>query len=167
MSTGRLRAAVAVLLTGFVVGCAGDGNEGGEGDPASQPANLAFIDVAATSAVSGEIAPAVARFFSYDFRQLDEHSAQIMADSTAKYWAEVEPTLGVVRQVASAQQVVTTAEVVATSVHLLEPSRAELLLFLNRNTTRTGVAPQQEPSSIIVTAARIGPAWKLDGMRVL
>lgn len=161
MRTGRTRTVVALLLAGLVAGCAG------EATPPPPPANLAFVDVEATRAVSDEVAPAVARFFSYDFRQLDEHASQIMADSTAGYWAQVEPTLVVVREVASSKQVVTTAEVVATSVHVLEPARAELLLFVNRSTTQAGGPPQVEPSSVTVTAARIGPAWKIDGMTVL
>lgn len=168
MRIGRLRSAVALLLAGpvvaLVVGCT---DEPSAADPASRPANLAFVDVAATTAVSDEIAPAVARFFSYDFRDLDKHTAQIMADSTAAYWTQVEPKLAVVRSVAVSRQVVSSADVVAISVRMLEPSRAELLLFVDRNTTQVDAAPHREPSSIIVTAARIGPAWKLDGMRVL
>ncbi|MGQ0775919.1 MAG: hypothetical protein ACT4NY_16120 [Pseudonocardiales bacterium] len=163
MRSGRWRAVVAVLLAGLVASCAGEASVAA---PAALPANLAFIDVEATAAVSDEIAPAVARFFSYDFRQLDEHSAQIMADSTAAYWAQVEPTLEVVRSVATSRQVATTSEVVATSVRVLEPSRAELLLFVNRSTTQADAPAQREPSSIIVTAAQIGPNWKIDAMTV-
>lgn len=163
MRTSRLRTVAAVLLAGLAAGCAG---QRGQASPPPRPANLAFIDVEATSTVSDQIAPAVARFFSYDFRRLDEHASTIMADSTAGYWAKVEPTLGIVRSVAASQQVVTTSEVVATSVRVLEPGRAELLLFIDRDTTRAGAPPHREPSSVIVTAARIGPTWKIDGMTV-
>lgn len=163
MKRGVGRVVGAVLVAGVVAGCAG---EASTGTPEALPANLAFVDVEATAAVSDQIAPAVARFFSYDFRRLDEHSAQIMADSTASYWAEVEPTLEVVRSVATTRRVTIASEVVATSVRVLEPSRAELLLFVNRSTTLADAPPHREPSSIHVTAAQIGPNWKIDGMTV-
>lgn len=162
----RSRIVIALLLTGLVLGCTDEADEAETRLPPG-PANLAFIDVEATAAVSAEIAPAVARFFSYDFRNLDVYSAQILADFTAGYSAQVEPTLEVVREVAVSKQVVTTAEVVATSVDVLEPSRAELLLFVDRVITEADGPPQREPSSVLVTAARIGPVWKIDGIRVL
>ncbi|MGH3914942.1 MAG: hypothetical protein ACRDTC_16270 [Pseudonocardiaceae bacterium] len=164
MRNGCVRVVIALLLAGVAVGCTDESNEAG---PPPAPANLAFVDVEATTAVSNEIAPAVARFFSYDFRNLDEHSAQIMADSTAGYWSQVEPTLEVVREIAVSRQIVISAEVVATSVDVLEPSRAELLLFVDRVTTEGEGPPQREPSSVLVTAARIGTAWKIEGMKVL
>lgn len=175
MAAGRARNAAArrVALGGtlaaallVVAGCTGDSAEhpGDHAPPA--PANLAFIDTEATRAVSEQITPAVARFFSYDYRRLDEHMSQAMADSTARYWTEVEPSLTIVREVAPRKQVVATAEVVATSVRVLEPSRAELLVFVDRRTTEAGAAPQLEASSVIVKAARTGPHWKIDGMSV-
>lgn len=158
-------AVVLALVTTLTNGCSG---ERGTGEPAPQPppANLAFIDVEATRAVSEQIAPAVARFFSYDHRRLDEHLAQTMADTTPRYWTAVEPSLRVVRDVAPAKQVVASAEVVATSVRGLQPSRAELLLFVDRSTTERGGEPQREASSVVVTAVRTGPHWKIDGMSV-
>lgn len=150
-------------LMGLAAGCTADRT----GDaPAPSPANLAFVDVEASRAVLDQITPAVAGFFSYDSRRLDEHERAIRESTTDRYWSEIAPTLTVVREVTPNRQVSTTAEVVATSLHVLQPDRAELLLFVDRNTTEAGGPPQLVSSTITVTAARIGPAWKIDGMMV-
>ncbi|MGH3906087.1 MAG: hypothetical protein ACRDTE_18180 [Pseudonocardiaceae bacterium] len=164
--TAGLLVAVGTLVAGLVAGCAGDSSAEDHNAPSPLPANLAFVDVEATRAVSEQIKPAVARFFSYDHRQFDAYLSQVMADTTPRYWTEVEPSLSIVRDVASRKQVVASAEVVATSVRVLEPSRAELLLFVNRRTTEAGGPPQLEGSSVVIKAARTGPNWKIDGMTV-
>ena len=116
--------------------------------------------------MSEQITPAVARFFSYDYRRLDGDLSETMADTTPRYWTTVEPSLQVVREVAARKQIVASADVVATSVRVLEPSRAELLLFVNRRTTQASAAPQLDSSSVVIKAARTGPHWKIDGMSV-
>ncbi len=177
MGTGCTRGTAALLVAVAVgalgAGCTDDPSDDhrddhrGGGAQAARPANVAFLDVETSRAVSEQITPAVARFFSYDFRRLDEHAAQVMADTTARYWSGVEPSLEIVREVAPRKQAVATAEVVATALDTLEPGRATLLLFVNRTTTEAGGPAQQERSSVVVTAARIGPHWKIDGMTVL
>lgn len=171
MSTGRPpdtavpRAVVACAVAAtLAAGCTSEQRENHA--PPPPPDNLAFVDVGATRAVSGQIASAVTRFFSYDYRRLDGDLSESMADTTPRYWAEVEPTLRIVRDVAPRKQVVASADVVATSVRVLEPSRAELLLFVNRRTTEGTAAPQQVASTVVVKAARSGPDWKIDGMTV-
>ncbi|MFN2495831.1 MAG: hypothetical protein ABR608_07975 [Pseudonocardiaceae bacterium] len=156
-------ALLAVALAGLGAGCTGDRDAD---SPPPGPANLAFVDVEASRAVTDQITPAVARFFSYDFRRLDEHSLAIQESTTARYWSEIAPSLEIVRGVAPSKQTVASAEVIATSLRVLEPGRAELLLFVNRSTTEAGGPPQLEGSSVVVTAARIGPMWKIEGMRV-
>jgi Mce-associated membrane protein len=169
MGTGRphdtavLRVVIACTVAAMLaVGCTSEHRDKHALPP--PPANLAFIDVEATHAVTEQIAPAVARFFSYDYRRFDAHLSETMADTTPRYWTELEPSLRIVREVAPGKQVVANAEVVATSVRVLEPSRAELLLFVNRRTTQASAAPQLEASSVVVKAARTGPHWKIDGM---
>lgn len=171
MGTGRphdtavLRTAVACIVAAtLAAGCTSRHRDNHV--PSPPPANLAFIDVEATGAVSEQIAPAVARFFSYDYRQFDGHLSETMADTTSRYWTEVEPSLRIVREVVPRKQVVASAEVVATSVRVLEPGRAELLLFVNRRTTEATAAPQLDASSVVVKAVRTGPLWKIDGMTV-
>lgn len=155
---------VAIVLAGFLAGCS---NEPVENSHDSGSANLAFLDVPASHAVLDQIAPAVVRFYSYDFRRIDEHAAGIREVSTARYWSDVGPMLEIIRTVAPSKQAVATAEVVATALHSLGQGRAEVLLFVNRSTVEAGGAPQREGSSIVVTAARVGPQWKIDGMRLV
>lgn len=152
-------------MTTLTSGCTGEPSTGRPA-PEPPPANLAFVDVEATRAVSEQIAPAVARFFSYDHRRLDEHMSQTMADTTPRYWTAVEPSLRIVRDVAPAKQVIANAKVRDTAVRDLQPGRAELLLFVDRSTTEGGAEPQREASSVVVTAVRTGPYWKIDGMTV-
>ena len=170
MGTGRphhipvLRAVAACAVAATLA--AGCSSEHPDNHAPPPPANLAFVDVEATRAVCDQIAPAVALFFSYDYRRLDDDLSETMADTTPRYWTEVEPSLRIVREVAPRKQVVASADVVATSVRMLEPSRAELLLFVNRRTTEASAAPQLDGSTVVVKAARTGPHWKIDGMTV-
>lgn len=190
MRTGRPRsivarvtagAAVALIATLVVSGCGNDhnGNDHGGNDhggehtdehsdeaAAPAPANLAFVDIGATEAVLDQMTPAVAQFFNYDFQGFDEHVAQIRTDFTPEFWTEMEPGLEVVREVAQAKEVTSSAEVVGASVRSVQGGTAELLLFVNRTTTEEGGEPQSTISSVILTAAQVGPEWKIDGMRV-
>jgi len=169
MRTDRLRRTAALLVALAAVAalgadCAG---EGGTDPPPAPPANLAFLDVEASRAVLDQITPAVQRFYSYDFQRLDEHEQEIMAVTTARFWSDIAPTLEIVREVAPRKQIVVTATVVAASLRGLEPSRAELLLFVNRSTTQAGAPPQPDATSIVVTAAQIGPVWRIDGLELV
>lgn len=171
MGAGRLpdtavhRAVLACAVAAtLATGCTGEHRD--DHAPPPPPANLAFVDAEATRAVSEQITAAVTRFFSYDYRRLDGDLSETMSDTTPRYWAEVEPSLRIVRDVAPRKQVVASADVVATSVRVLEPGRAELLLFVDRRTTEATAAPQLDASSVIVKAARTGPDWKIDGMTV-
>jgi hypothetical protein len=141
-----------LALTGLVTGCAGNREPD---PPAPAPANLAFVDVEAGRTVTEQITPAVAQFFSYDFRRLDEHALAVQACTTARYWSEATPGLTILREVAPGKQAIATAEVIATSLRFLEPGRAELLLFLNRSITEAGGPPQPLGDSVVVTAARM------------
>jgi Mce-associated membrane protein len=159
----RAVAVVLAVIAAVVTGCGGHRDDGA---PAPRPANLAFIYVQASHTVLNQISPAVAQFFSYDYRHLDEHDRQVRAVSTAQFWSRTEPSLKVVNDVAPRKQVVASAQVVASSLHLLQPGRAELLLFVNRSTTEAAGRPQLDGASVLVTASRIGQAWKIDEMTV-
>lgn len=165
VGSGRSRA-VAALLAATATLVAGCGNDRSDGAPTPRPANLAFIYVQASHTVLNQISPAVAQFFSYDYQHLDEHNTRIRAASTARFWSQTAPSLKVVNDVAPREQVVATAQVVASSLHLLQPGRAELLLFVNRSTTEAGERPQPDGVSVLVTAARVGQLWKIDEMTV-
>lgn len=167
MATGRLRRTAALLVAIAAVATLGAGCQADDratDSPPAPPANLAFVDVEASRAVLDQMTPAVERFYSYDFQRLDEHEREIMAVSTARFWSDIAASLQIVREVAPRKQVTVTAEVIATSLSALEPSRAELLLFVNRSTTQAGGPPQRDVTSIVVTAVRIGPAWQIDGL---
>jgi Mce-associated membrane protein len=167
MRSDRLRWTAALLLAVVAVLGAGCSSSGDAEPPPAPPGNLAFLDVEASRTVLDEMTPAVEGFYSYDFRQLDEHEMHIMAVTTARFWSEIEPTLPVVREVAPRKQITVTAEVIATSLRVLEPGRAELLLFVNRSTTQAGDPPQPDATSVVVTAERIGSTWKIDGLELV
>lgn len=168
LGNGRSRTAAALLvvIAALVTGCASTSDDTGDGAPAPRPADLTFIYVQATHTVLDQISPAVAQFFSYDYRHLDEHNRQIRAASTASFWNQTEPSLKVVNDVAPRKQLVGSAQVVASSLHLLQPARAELLLFVDLTATQAGGPPRRDGVSVLVTAARIGQVWKIDGMTV-
>jgi Mce-associated membrane protein len=169
-SRSRTVAALLAVIAALVAGCGGDSDDGsgdsGDGAPAPRPADLTFIYVQATHTVLAQIPPAVAQFFSYDYRHLDQHNRQIRAASTASFWSQTEPSLKVVNDVAPRKQLVGSAQVVDSSLHLLQPARAELLLFVDLTATQAGGPPRRDGVSVLVTAARIGQVWKIDGMTV-
>lgn len=169
MGTDRVRRTgfpLVVLAVGAVLGtgCTADRESG---PPPAPPANLAFVDVEAGDAVLDQLTPAVERFYSYDFRRLDEYELALMAVTTARFWSDTSPTLRIVGEVAPRKQVVVAADVVAASLSVLEPSRAELLLFVSRSTTQAGGPPQRDVISVVVTTVRIGPEWRIDGLELV
>jgi hypothetical protein len=158
----RLRAALLVAVIAVLgAGCAGE--PGADPAPAPvPPADAASLDTEAGRAVLDQLTPAVEKFYSYDFQQLDEHELAMTTVTTARYWSEIEPTLSIVREVASSKQVTVSATVSSASLRVLEAGRAEVLMSVNRSTTQQGGPARQDTFSVVVTAELVGSEWKID-----
>ncbi|QFU94218.1 hypothetical protein [Amycolatopsis sp. YIM 10] len=121
------------------------------------PANLALVDVAATSDVLTASKSAMESVFSYD-----PASPGTQADAAAKLLTgaartQVESMLGQVRQAGAT--VTTTAREAAVAE--LTPTSAKVLMMLDQTSTMPGSAsPSTGGAAVLVTAQREGTTWR-------
>lgn len=131
-------------------------------------ANRALVDESATSEVKGQVGKAVEKIFSFDYSNMDktEQAAGnvLVGDSVEQY----DKMFRTVREQAPKQKMVLTTTVAESGVTMLRDGRAEVLLFVNQNATRTesgegGVYPAQ----LSVVAVKRGDQWKISSMTQL
>ncbi|SFT59070.1 Mce-associated membrane protein [Actinopolyspora lacussalsi subsp. righensis] len=131
-------------------------------------ANRALVDESATSEVKGQVGKAVEKIFSFDYSNMDktEQAAGnvLVGDSVEQY----DKMFRTVREQAPEQKMVLTTTVADSGVTMLRDGRAEVLLFVNQNATRTesgegGVYPAQ----LNVIAVKRGDQWKISSMTQL
>lgn len=125
-------------------------------------ANEALVDQAATSEVNGQMSDAAAKIFSYDFADTgkSEQAAKNLLEGDAI--KEYEQLFATVKQQAPAQKLVVTTTVKASSVLRLEGDRAEVLLFVDQNATRTDNGQNQVgPAQVVFNAKKHGDQWKV------
>ncbi|MBK0866339.1 hypothetical protein INP57_05950 [Saccharopolyspora sp. HNM0986] len=125
-------------------------------------ANEALVDEAATSEVNGQLSDAAAKIFSYDFADTGkaEQAAKNLLEGDAIN--EYNQLFSTVKQQAPAQKLVVTTTVKASSVLRLEGDRAEVLLFVDQNATRTDNGQNQVgPAQVVFNAKKHGDQWKI------
>ncbi|WP_338602796.1 hypothetical protein [Saccharopolyspora sp. SCSIO 74807] len=124
--------------------------------------NEALVDQAATSEVNGQLSDAAAKIFSYDFADTGkaEQAAKNLLEGDAIN--EYNQLFSTVKQQAPAQKLVVTTTVKASSVLRLERDRAEVLLFVDQNATRTDNGQNQVgPAQVVFNAKKHGDQWKI------
>ncbi|WP_243790139.1 hypothetical protein [Saccharopolyspora gloriosae] len=128
--------------------------------------NRALSDQATTSEVNGQITDGIEKIFSYDFADTGktERAAQDLLTGAAV--GEYEQLFITVKEQAPIQKLVVTTTVKASSVTRLEGDRAEVLLFVDQNATRTDVGgePSVGPAQVVVNAEKQGDKWKISGI---
>ena len=130
---------------------------------AARNGNQALADQAGTSEVNGQISQGVEQIFSYDFADTGktERAAKdlLVGDAIGEY----EQLFTTVKQQAPIQKLVVTTTVKASSVTRLEGDRAEVLLFVDQNATRTDVGgqPSVGPAQVVINAEKQGDRWKI------
>ncbi|MFR9730872.1 hypothetical protein ACL03H_16735 [Saccharopolyspora sp. MS10] len=157
-STGLIAAmlAAAVVLAGLATWF-------GVQAHAAHNGNRALADQAGTSEVNGQISQGVEQIFSYDFADTGktERAAKdlLVGDAVGEY----EQLFTTVKQQAPIQKLVVTTTVKASSVTRLEGDRAEVLLFVDQNATRTDIGgePSVGPAQVVINAEKRGDRWKI------
>lgn len=125
--------------------------------------NQALADQATTSEVNGQISDGVEKIFSYDFADTGKTERAAKELLTGGAVGEYEQLFTTVKEQAPIQKLVVTTTVKASSVTRLEGDRAEVLLFVDQNATRTDVGgqPSVGPAQVVINAEKHGDKWKI------
>ncbi|MEU6127706.1 hypothetical protein ABZ805_00925, partial [Saccharopolyspora sp. NPDC047091] len=125
--------------------------------------NRALADQATTSEVNGQITDGVEKIFSYDFADTGKTERAAKDLLVGRAIGEYEQLFTTVKQQAPIQKLVVTTTVKASSVNRLEGDRAEVLLFVDQNATRTDIGgePSVGPAQVVISAERHGDQWKI------
>ncbi|GAB2657448.1 hypothetical protein GCM10027271_15070 [Saccharopolyspora gloriosae] len=125
--------------------------------------NQALSDQATTSEVNGQISDGVEKIFSYDFADTGKTEQAAKDLLTGGAVGEYDKLFATVKEQAPIQKLVVTTTVKASSVTRLEGDRAEVLLFVDQNATRTDVGgqPSVGPAQVVINAEKHGDDWKI------
>ncbi|MER7281771.1 hypothetical protein ABT369_45780 [Dactylosporangium sp. NPDC000244] len=118
-------------------------------------------DVAVRQSTAAANAAAQA-IFSYDYRSFDASVANGKGFTTGGFADEYAQTTAALKSNAVAEQAIVRASVSATGVVTADPSRVELLLYVNqyrRNANITGEKVDQ--NRVVLTMIPVAGAWKV------
>ncbi|MFI6518974.1 hypothetical protein ACIBF1_25685 [Spirillospora sp. NPDC050679] len=164
----RLRALSRPLLVALALAAAGGALQYTEAQArhGSPAANRALLDAPATTRVTGDVATAVGRVFTYtpgDTASTERAAAEVLTGRAAEQYRQL---FGRVRQQAPAQKVALTSRVVRIGAVSLTGGAATLLVFLDQTTTRAG-GPAGTPAAaqLTVTARHQDGRWRITDIR--
>ncbi|WP_245679144.1 hypothetical protein [Actinomadura hibisca] len=164
----RLRALARPLLVALVLVAAGGALQYTEGQArhASPAADRALLDAPATTKVTGDVATAVGRVFTYtpgDTAATERAAAEVLTGRAASQYRQL---FGQVRQQAPTQQIALTSRVVRIGATRLTGDAATLLVFLDQTATRAG-RPAGTPAAaqLTVTARLLDGRWRITDIR--
>ena len=152
-----------LLVAAGVVLLVGSGSSSG-GDSS----NRALIDQAETTQVIGQVSQALDQVLSYDYTkpQANEQAAAqlLVGDASTQY----KTLFDALRSKAGDQQLTLVAKTVVVGVSNLTDTTAELLVFLNQQSTRASdKATSTSAAQIQIHAVKQGDDWKIDGLLAL
>jgi Mce-associated membrane protein len=126
-------------------------------------ANRALIDPGPTSEVNGKISGAVQQVFSYDFAntaKADNAAKNLLTGQAVQQYNQLYT---IVKSVAPQQKLVLTTTVQSSAVTMLQGDRAQLLLIVNQNDTRTDTGQSNSfTGQLSVGAVKQGNDWKIE-----
>jgi Mce-associated membrane protein len=126
-------------------------------------ANHALTDPAATSEVNGQISAAVQQTFSYDFAntaKTEDAAKNLLVGPAIQQYNQL---YAIVKNVAPQQKLVLTTTVQASAVTMLQGDRAQLLLVVSQNDTRTDTGQNNSfTGQLSIGAVKQGNAWKIE-----
>ncbi|WP_139183020.1 hypothetical protein [Actinopolyspora xinjiangensis] len=131
-------------------------------------ANRALVDEAATSEVKGQISEKVEKIFSFDYSDMDKTDKAADRILVGEAVGQYDKMFKTVREQAPKQKMVLTTTTAESGVTMLRDGRAEVLLFVNQNATRTGDGEGGVyPAQLSVVAVKRGEEWKISSMTQL
>lgn len=161
MSWSRKSRAVAViaLLVATGTGMAAPQEETGG------PGNRAHLDVPETEDVVDTAKTIVADLFTYEYSAMNAHRGRFSDLTTGDLQEEYDELFGEVVRAAEAQQLVVESEAVDAAVRLLKDDEAEVLVFLDQNTTSAAQnTPATYKAMVLVTFTNTDGGWKASGV---
>jgi len=129
-------------------------------DAARQPDNRAHVDRAETAQAQTRAVAITEALFSYSSADLPAQRAEVADLITGDLVTQYAELLGQAEEGVRGQQVAFTSKVTHSGVRLLDPGKAEVLLFLTQSSTRPGEAPQSAGAQFVLTLVRGGSGWQ-------
>ncbi len=128
-------------------------------------ANVALTDAAAGSRVTGDVAAALARVFSYAPTDTDAtvRAAGLSLDAAAA--TQYRALMDQLRAQVAEQKLTLTTRVVRVGLVRLDADSAQLLVFLDQTSQRVGRAASTVPAQLSVTARLDGGHWRITDLR--
>lgn len=125
--------------------------------------NQALTDGATTAEVKGQLQTALEAILSYDYNDLAKTDAAVEKYVTGDARCEYDHLFGQVRELAPKQKIVLTTVVREIGVTRLDGDLADVLVFVDQTTTRTGKngGTTASGAQFGVTAQRDGELWKI------
>ncbi|MBV1850086.1 hypothetical protein [Catellatospora tritici] len=115
------------------------------------------------------LAPAAAAaLFSYDYRTFDMGAAGGKSFAAGAFADEYAKTTASLKEAATKEQAVVTAQVTAVSVASAAPDRVELLVFLNQYRRNVNISGEKvDQNRVVLTFTREGGAWKVTAVSAI
>jgi Mce-associated membrane protein len=131
-------------------------------DPATGPSNRALLDTERTSELLARAKDVSEQLFSYTYTDLDGHKTRFKELSTGTFSDKYDELFASVEQQAGVMQASLTSTVKDVAVRVLTDDRAEVLVFIDQNSTRgdTG-ATTTAGSMYLATFADVDGEWKV------
>lgn len=127
--------------------------------------NEALVDTAATSEVNGQAKEAVSKVFSYDFAntaKTEDAAKNLLVGPASKQYEQLFST---VKEQAPQQKLLVTTSVKESGVKRLQGDRAEVLLFVNQNATRTETKENSVgQAQVSLGMVKQGDQWKINSI---
>lgn len=153
---GLLLVAAGVVLLVTRAGAGGD------------TSNRALVDQAETTQVIGQVSQALDQVLSYDYTKPEasqQAATQLLVGDASKQYTTLFDAL---KAKAGDQQLTLTAKTVVVGVSNLTSNQADLLVFLNQQSTRkSDGATSTSAAQIQITAVKRDGDWKISGLLAL
>ncbi|MCG8915637.1 hypothetical protein L6E12_07545 [Actinokineospora sp. PR83] len=127
-------------------------------DAARQPDNRAHVDHAETAQAQARAVAIAEALFSYSGADMPAQRAEAADLITGDLVTQYAELLGQAEKTVREQQV--TSKVTHSGVRLLDPGKAEVLLFLTQSSARPGEAPNSGGTQFVLTLVRGGSGWQ-------
>jgi Mce-associated membrane protein len=127
----------------------------------SQPSDGAIAD--ATTGAQSAAEHAVTTILAYDYRHLDADQKSADELMTTSYQKKYDPLFSQIAANAPDLKAVVTVQVVASGIVRSGEDRVQVLLFVNRPTTRAD-GNQLYRDQVVMTMERSGDDWLVDDM---
>lgn len=129
---------------------------------ATGPANRALIDTARTDELLTHAKDVSARLFTYSYADLRKHDAMFVELTTGEFRAKYTELFADIVSQAGDMKLTVTSTVKDAAVRVLTGDRAEVLVFLDQNSTRGDTnATTAAGSMFLVTFTTVDGDWKV------